>query len=92
MLSNTMEQLSELISKCGIEDLRFITVLCKRQRDVIEMSIANTFHPGQRVEFIGRHSIKMQGMVKSVGVKRVKVVANNGVIWTISASLLKLIQ
>ena len=83
-------QLLDLISICDSDDLMDAGNMFRaRQNSLTAMSVTK-FRTGDNVTFDSSKRGRINGEVLKVNRKTVKVRADNGVIWSVSPSLLKI--
>lgn len=90
--SNDIKALHILIGSASQEDLRIIAEiyndrnrLLREQKAVQEKA---RFYRGQKVTFRGKYGETIQGVIERMNAKTIGVLAENGVHWRVSPSLL----
>lgn len=85
-------EISKLISQVdNIEDLTVISNLLRDRYSYLQTRTARAFRMGDRVSWYSakRGGMKLFGIVQKVNKKTIKVRTNEGVLWSVSPSLLE---
>ena len=84
-----METINALVSKMGLEDIKIVNNRMDLQRTFLGKDVMRTLVVGDKVSFVGRRGITVEGTVMKVKIKNVSVDAGTSGRWNVPASMLK---
>jgi len=82
-----METINSLVSKMGLEDIKMVNERMSLQRTFLGKDIMRSLTIGDKVSFVGRGGITVEGTVDKVKIKNVTVNTDRGR-WNVPASML----
>ena len=83
-----METINSLVSKMGLEDIKMVNERMSLQRTFLGKDIMRGLTIGDKVSFVGRGGITVEGTVLKVKIKNVSVDTGVGGRWNVPASML----
>ena len=88
MVNATEEAINAVFKIDTVDELRRVSDAIHDRHDTLVRQLKHNFHPGDRVKFTGKRGRVIRGEVVKQLQKNVRVLADDGITWTVGPSLL----